>query len=283
MEVAPNPVAPPLQSTLPEVSVVVPTFRRPRPLVEAVQSALAQQGPSIEVLVLDDSPEGSAREPLSEVRDPRLRYLRQERPSGGNPGLVRNTGWPMTRGRYLHFLDDDDIVPPGAYAALIDALEANPGAAMAFGRIEPFGDDPEVLRKQRAYFDLAARRARWCQKVGSRRLFALHLLFKHTPLFTSAALIRRESVEALGGFAPSCLPVEDVDLYVRATRRFGCVWLDRTVLRYRTGAPSIMHNQRGNARIAAAYREIYRRYRREHGVVELRLLQLLSKTVLRWP
>src|SRR5688500_13349027 len=100
-------------SAIPEVSVIVPTFRRPQPLVEAVRSALAQEGPSVEVLVLDDSPEGSAREPLlAAIDDRRLRYLRQERPSGGNPGLVRNAGWPLTRGRYLHFLDDDDRLQP---------------------------------------------------------------------------------------------------------------------------------------------------------------------------
>ena len=41
---------------MPDVSVVIPTCRRPRLVVEAVRSALAQDGASVEVIVLDDSP-----------------------------------------------------------------------------------------------------------------------------------------------------------------------------------------------------------------------------------
>src|SRR5262249_9697815 len=98
----------------PDISVVIPTFRRPRELVDAVHSALAQTGFSIEVLVVDDSPEGSAREAIAALDDPRVSYLKRSVPSGGSPALVRNDGWPRTSGRFVHFLDDDDRVAPGA-------------------------------------------------------------------------------------------------------------------------------------------------------------------------
>jgi len=48
-------------TSTPEIAVVVPTFRRPTQVVEAVASALAQDGVTVEVFVADDSPEGSAR------------------------------------------------------------------------------------------------------------------------------------------------------------------------------------------------------------------------------
>jgi glycosyltransferase involved in cell wall biosynthesis len=48
-----------------DVSVIVPTYRRERQVVDALRSALAQNGPSLEVFVFDDDPSGSAREARS--------------------------------------------------------------------------------------------------------------------------------------------------------------------------------------------------------------------------
>ena len=46
----------------PDISVIIPTYRRPGPLVEAIESVLAQKGANCEILVIDDCPEGSAEE-----------------------------------------------------------------------------------------------------------------------------------------------------------------------------------------------------------------------------
>jgi hypothetical protein len=56
---------------------------------------------------------------------------------------VRNLGWPLTRGAFVHFLDDDDIVPGGHYAAVKAAFEQRSSVGLVFGRIEPFGVGPE--------------------------------------------------------------------------------------------------------------------------------------------
>ena len=70
----------------PGVSVVIPTFRRLGPLQEAIESALHQQGVDVEVIVVDDSPEGSARDAVLAYRHERVRYAQPETPSGGRPG-----------------------------------------------------------------------------------------------------------------------------------------------------------------------------------------------------
>ncbi|TSC32672.1 glycosyltransferase family 2 protein [Corallococcus sp. Z5C101001] len=266
----------------PDVSVVVPTFRRPALVVEAVRSALSQDGVRVEVQVLDDSPEGSAREAVLALGNARVRYVKRDVPTGGNPATVRNEGWPGATGRYLHFLDDDDRVAPGAYQALARALDAHPERGVAFGRVEPFGDDPAVLARQTAYFEDAARRARVAQRLGSRRWMVANMLFRPTVLVNSACLIRRELLPELGGYDTRLPLVEDVDFYLRAIRRAGAVFLDRAVLEYRTGAPSLMHNERDASKAMSAYRLIHERYRREWGAVEHTALKLATRTVLRW-
>ena len=81
------------------------------------------------------------------------------------------------------------------------------------------------------------------------------MLFQPTVLVNSARLIRRECVEALGGYNEDLAVFEDVDFYLRAIRRFGCVFVDRPVLEYRTGAPSLMHNLSDRRRGDEAYRQ----------------------------
>jgi glycosyltransferase involved in cell wall biosynthesis len=101
-----------------EISVIIPTFRRPAELREAVQSVLSQPNVDLEIIVVDDSPEGSAREVIEEINDPRVTYLKNPQPTGGMVSKVRNLAWPKAQGAYIHFLDDDDVVPQGHYDAI---------------------------------------------------------------------------------------------------------------------------------------------------------------------
>src|ERR1700733_6903142 len=98
-----------------DVSVVMATYRRPSTLLSAINSALDQEGVQVEVVVVDDCPDGSAEQSVVGMADPRVRYVRNPSPSDGKPALARNVGWPLTNAEIIHFADDDDIVPPGLY------------------------------------------------------------------------------------------------------------------------------------------------------------------------
>ncbi len=106
----------------PTFSIVIPTFGRPAFLGEALASVLGQTCADFECIVVDDaSPEPAALAP-----DPRLRLVRRER--NGGPAAARNTGIEAARGRYVAFLDDDDV---WVRERLADALEAHRRAPVA--------------------------------------------------------------------------------------------------------------------------------------------------------
>jgi glycosyltransferase involved in cell wall biosynthesis len=267
-----------------DVSVVIPTFRRPLLLCEAIASVLAQKGATVELIVVDDSPEGSAAEIAGEFDD-RVRYFRNPEPTGGFPSVVRNLGWPQARGRFVHFLDDDDHVPEGHYAAAIAAFDAHPAVGVVFGRIEPFGDAPEAqMVRERAFFRGAARRATVCSRLGPRLGFAAGMIFNQTLLVCGAALIRRECVECLGGFDSEIQLGEDVDFFGRAMREFGAYLLDRTTLHYRIGSPSLMHapvlSEHEVQQHRAGARRMTVKYRSERGRFEFYAMKGLSRLVL---
>jgi glycosyltransferase involved in cell wall biosynthesis len=265
----------------PELSVVVATFRRPTELVEAVRSALAQKDVRIEVLVVDDSPEGSARAAIERLGDRRVRYLKMPWPSGGRPSRVRNVGWPRTLAPIVHFLDDDDRVPPGTYRKMLDVFRAHPERGVVFGRVEPFGDDPGAVDLERRRFAQAYRRARDAQQIGSRHLMVANVLFLHSFLITSACMIRRTCLEHIGGYDPDMRVFEDLDMYAHAIRRFGCAFLDDVVLEYRISPSSLMHSDSTRSIVNDAYRAMHARYLRAWGRAEFFAMKLFARGVLR--
>ncbi|MGC4093508.1 MAG: glycosyltransferase family 2 protein [Polyangiaceae bacterium] len=266
---------------MPDVSVVIPTFRRPQLLLQAIDSALGQAGVSVEVLVVDDSPEGSARESVSALGDARVSYIKHEPPTGGRPAVVRNSAWPRARGRFVHFLDDDDRAASGYYRAAVEAFDSS-GCGVVFGQIEPFADGaPDSLQHERAFFENATRRARFASRVPSRRWLVANLLFKQTLLVNSACLIRRECVAALGGYNPQVGLNEDVDFFCRAIRSYGFEFLDQVVLHYRILPDSLIHGRKDNEKLIQSYYEMQRCYRQAHGATELFALKALARTLLR--
>jgi glycosyltransferase involved in cell wall biosynthesis len=266
----------------PALSVIVPTRGRPDRLVEAVRSALGQIEVDLEVIVVDDAADGSARAAIEALGDPRVIYQRREAPSGGKPALVRAEALQHARGRYVAFLDDDDLLPPGAYRALMDALEASPGAALAFGRVEPFGAQGAQLAHELAFFVDAAHRARQAQWSSSRFSLVAELLFGGSLFVTSAAMMRRERVDQLGGLDPAVDLVEITELAARAARENACLFVDREVARFRYEAGSLVHDPANAERLRQSYQNMIASYRKRRGLVELSALKVFARTFKRF-
>ncbi len=253
-----------------DVSIVVPTSHREQFLGEAIESALRQRDVSVEVIVVGDGAQAGARAIVERVADPRLSYLDRAATSQGRSGAVRNEGVPRATGRYLHFLDDDDRLEDGALARLERALDGNPRAAAAFGRIVPFGGTADELAHERAYWEEAARAAR---RVRTRVGLAARMLFRDALLACSACMVRREAFAAVGGFDDSLDACVDGDLYLRVIRRFGFVFVDGPVVQRRIGHLAVTRSGESRERYRRAYRRIHEKYRLERGAAEFYALK----------
>jgi hypothetical protein len=104
----------------PQVSLIMPVWRPRQDWLEvAVAAALAQTGPSIELLIVDDGNETPIRELLAHVEDPRARFERVEH--GGLPS-GRNAGVAVARGEHVRFIDCDDFIPAESTALLYELM-----------------------------------------------------------------------------------------------------------------------------------------------------------------
>ena len=113
----------------PLVSVVMPVYNVERYVAEAVASVLAQTTEDFEFLIVDDGSQDASIQICSLIDDKRIRIIRQE-----NRGLsgARNTGIRCARGRYVAFLDSDDLWRPEKLAAHISHLESNPCIGVSY-------------------------------------------------------------------------------------------------------------------------------------------------------
>lgn len=115
------------------VSVIIPTHNRNEQLLRAVNSVLAQTYSSCEILVVDDY--GEAEKILPEFGE-RVHYIRI--PQTPFPAESRNAGMKNAHGKYIAFLDDDDIWFPEKLIRQVEVLEKNPdiGLVCSNGYVE---------------------------------------------------------------------------------------------------------------------------------------------------
>jgi len=90
----------------PKVTVIIPTYNRAHLIQRSVNSVLNQSYKNLELLVIDDASTDSTEQRISEIRDERLKYIRNKVNLG--PSRSRNRGIEFSTGEIIAFQDSDD-------------------------------------------------------------------------------------------------------------------------------------------------------------------------------
>ena len=121
----------------PSISVVIPTKDRPDKVPQAVASVLANEHPSFDLTVIDQSRTRETGDRLRDVaaNDPRLNYVHVE-----ETGLsrARNAGIRQSTGSIIAFTDDDCVVPTTWLTDIAAVFESEPDGALMYGTVRPF-------------------------------------------------------------------------------------------------------------------------------------------------
>ncbi|MBN1593517.1 MAG: glycosyltransferase, partial [Candidatus Coatesbacteria bacterium] len=188
----------------PLVSVIIPVYNDEKNVAAAIESALSQTLEDVEVIVVDDGSTDSTPAVLSQYRD-RVNCIRQE--NRGLPG-ARNTGIRASRGKYLCFLDSDDVLLPRKAELQSAVMETEPDVGLTYGGwLDVNIETGETLRDfsyARPEHDLA------------RDAYPPHF-----PVFS--AMLRREWFDEVGLFDERLKALEDSDMWWRLWSA-GCVF-----------------------------------------------------------
>jgi glycosyltransferase involved in cell wall biosynthesis len=175
----------------PLISVIIPCYNAEAYLAEAIESALGQKAGPLEVVVIDDgSTDGSGG-----VARRFGRAVRYEYQANGGISAARNRGVEVSTGRYLAFLDADDVWPDASLALRLDMLRAHPGTACVFGAMEEFLS-PDLHERSGSHIPLV-HTAQVARLAGSM-------------------LIEREAFVRVGFFDPQLTVGETLDWIARA-------------------------------------------------------------------
>ncbi|RJQ13678.1 MAG: glycosyltransferase [Nitrospiraceae bacterium] len=231
----------------PMVSVIVPTRDRLQFLKEAVQSIIDQTFGSFEIIVVDDGGEDVSGV-LEEFRENRIRQIRCKASKG--PAAARNRGLQAARGKYIAYLDDDDIYYPEHLETMVSFLESG-ACNVAYSdacRVNQENENGVYITKKKDIpysFDFDG---------------DLILLKNFIP--TLCIVHERSCTDDVGEFDESLYTHEDWDLWIRMSRKFKFAHLRKVTCEYtrRRDSTSLTGEKRGD--FLNTLKTIYSRYRK---------------------
>jgi len=186
-------------SDTPLVSVVIPTYNSEEFIDECILSVINQSYTNIEIIVVDD---GSKDKTLDKLSNYINRIYIEERNNSGR-GAARRIGEELSKGKYISYLDHDDILLKDSVKERVELLENNPDIGWVFTDAIEFDKtgDLGLFLNQFPWLDL------------DEDTF-VQLLTGCFPL-TSTVMIKKELVNYSGGFNPNLNRGEDIEYFMR--------------------------------------------------------------------
>jgi len=210
---------------MPKVSVIIPTYNRLPMLMEAVESVLAQDFQDYELIVVDDgSTDGTAEELQRFGR--RIKLLQHAQNRGVS--AARNRGILQARGKYIAFLDSDDLWLKEKLKVQVAFMDDNPQYPLCYTD------------------EIWIRRGKRVNAMLKHSKYSGWVFEKCLPLCIispSSALMRKILFSKVGLFDEALPVCEDYDFWLRVTARFPVFFIHRKLIVKRGGHPDQLSNR----------------------------------------
>ena len=205
---------------IPLVSVVIPTYSRPLYLKRCIDSVLNQTYSNIEVIVVDDNNSDTEARLETEKTmsnyngDVRVKYVQHEKNKNGS--AARNTGWRLSHGKYITFLDDDDVISDTKIekqVLCLETLDESWGMCYTGYKLIKEHGDNQISSEKRSgncYLDALMR----TMFMGSG----------------SNLFLRKIVVDKINGYDESFQRNQDIEFLVRACECYKLAYIDEVLL-----------------------------------------------------
>jgi glycosyltransferase involved in cell wall biosynthesis len=203
----------------PQVSVVLPIYNGERYLVETLESILAQKYADYEIVAVNDGSRDQSAEVVKRyLSSGRIRYFEQPNRGVAN---ARNAAIQCSTGRYIAFLDQDDLWLPGKLEKQVAYMQAHPEVALVHGPVECIDAEGTLIScAGRVYVDDAAG-------------YCAEQLLVTNRIAVVAVMVRRSCLDAVGLLDQALAPADDWDLWLRLAVRFPFGFINEVLAKYR--------------------------------------------------
>ncbi len=209
----------------PLVSVIIPSFNAEQYIAEALESIFGQAYRPIEVVVVDDGSTDETQSVLESFKD-RIYYLCQD---NKGPSAARNTGIKVARGKYIAFLDSDDLWTDGKLQQQVEIMETYPDVGLLSGDMQRFSEEQVKVSSmfERYGFDHNFFDGKFYVKDAYKKIYT-----QGNYIPTGSVIVRRNCLEKVGHFDENLRHSEDLDLWLRISIHFKLaysrkIWLKR--------------------------------------------------------
>jgi len=211
----------------PLVSVVLPTYNYARFLPESVGSVLSQTYTHYEVIVVDDGSTDNTKDVLNPFMQ-KIRYIKLEQ----NKGLpvARNTGIQSARGKYVAFIDADDLWLPEKLQTDIEYFETHPEVSMVYSKHINIDEKGRVVNGSVK------------KQLPSGNVFT-QLFSEQNFVIASSVVVRKNVFETTGLFDEQLFNCQDWDLWLRIAFHFQVAGINKPLVKYRHNPHSLSKNR----------------------------------------
>lgn len=182
------------------LSIIMPCLNAEKYLTEAIENALSQSFQDFELIIIDNGSKDRSLELIkSYIKDPRVKFLECKE---AGVSAARNTGIAAAKGKYLAFLDSDDVWYPQKLEKEISFLEKHPEYIGSYSSVDYIDKNGVLLDKS------------YGKSIGYTGEIYMNLL-QGNLIQNPSPILKTEAVKELGAFDTKLSYGEDWDLFIR--------------------------------------------------------------------
>jgi len=220
------------------VSIITPAYRSASVIGETIKSVIAQTYTNWEMLIVEDCSPDNTIEVIRywEKIDPRVRLVAQER--NGGPAMARNAGLERASGRWIAFLDSDDMWLPEKLEHTLKHAKAERAAFVFTG-----------------FRRISMNNSATGNYIGVPRSLSYRQLLGNTAIATSTVML---DSSVIGNIRMKKTYYDDFDCWLQILKRgYTAFGLNEDLMRYRIMGHSVSRNKRHSAvHVWRAYRDL---------------------------
>ncbi len=201
----------------PRVSIVIPAYNMAEYTSRCVKSILNQTYKNIEIIVVDDGSKDNTKAEMLKFGD-RIKYVCKE---NGGACSARNFGARLAQGKYIGFLDCDDMYLPQKVELSVKFLEQNPDYGFVYSNLYYVDKDDKIFRLH----------APWFKRQYQGRIKTKLILgnFVGNP----TVIMRKDCLDKVGLYREDIFFPADWDMWLRISEQFKAGYINKPLCSYR--------------------------------------------------
>jgi glycosyltransferase involved in cell wall biosynthesis len=240
------------------VSVIIPTYNRADLIIKTIKSVLRQTYQNIEIIIVDDGSTDNTEELIRKLNHPKIRFVKQNHT--GLPAPGRNTGVKLANGKYIAFLDSDDIWFSNKLETQIKTFQKKPKLLMVCSNAVIFPGKPKKM----------------IPFLLNSKIISLKSIVHQNNIINSSVMLKKEVFASVGLLSEDrkLKATEDYEYWVRISdyRDKSIFLLRDTLMGYRLHASGISYMQI-SPKLTLKVSHIFKKYQSKHKWIQNAVLE----------